>query len=398
MTGWRSQLTRLYSILVSAAWICSCGGLSPPQVPAFDPVAQPNVQDVESVVFLYGDAGAVRDDNSPLLVRLRKDIEHWSAALDADSSVLVVALGDNVYPSGVAAPNTQGYPADTAVVMSQVRLVAGPHARERGARAYFVAGNHDWNRDEDREGLAQLKHFEHLIDAVRARDGVNVRLVPAAGTGGPHVVDWGRSFRILLLDTAWWILQASDAAQDSMLSRIDSAVATRGDRAIMIGSHHAFISGGTHGGHIAPHPTAAIHYLLSKSGTILEDITSRPYRRLDQGLRNTFERHEPPLIFAGGHDHSLQVITGVRPTDPTVSLVSGAASKLDDVRNERGMRFARSAPGYMRVIIEKSGGVTAFVESADPAYLECPGNETERVQCMTEGAAAFRTVYSQRVR
>lgn len=379
-------------------WICSCGGLSPPPVPDFDPVAQPNVRDVESVVFLYGDAGAVRDDNSPLLVRLRKDIEHWSAALDADSAVLVVALGDIVYPSGVAAPNTQAYIADTAVVMSQVRLVAGPQARKRGARAYFVAGNHDWNRTGGREGLAHLKHMESLIDAVRARDSVNVRLVPAAGTGGPHVVDWGRYFRILLLDTAWWILQASDAAQDSVLRRIDTAVANRGDRAIMIASHHAFISGGSHGGHIALRPTAAIHYLLSKSGTILEDITSRPYRRLDQGLRNTFERHEPPLIFAGGHDHSLQVIAGVEPTDPTVNLISGAASKLADVGNERGMRFARSTPGYMRVIIEKSGAVMAFVESADPAYLECPDNETDHVQCMTDGVAAFRTVYSQRVR
>ena len=50
---------------------------------------------------------------------------------------------------------------------------------------------------------------------------------------------------------------------------------------------------------------------------MLEDITSLPYRRLAQGLRNTFARNEPPLIFAGGHEHSLQVIEGVEPTDPT---------------------------------------------------------------------------------
>ena len=111
--------------------------------------------------------------------------------------------------------------ADTAIALSQLRLVAGPNAREHGARAYFVAGNHDWKNDRDREGLEQLKHLEALIDAVRTRDGLNVRLVPAAGRGGPHVIDWGPHFRILLLDTAWWILQSSDTAQSSMLSRIE---------------------------------------------------------------------------------------------------------------------------------------------------------------------------------
>jgi hypothetical protein len=339
----------------------------------------------------------VNEDDSPLLVRLKKDIEEWSAALAADSSVLVIGLGDVVYPYGMAAPDTKGYDADTAVALSQLRLVAGANARSHGARAYFVAGNHDWKSDRDQEGLEQLKHLEALIEAVRERDGIRVHLVPAAGTGGPHV-DWGRFFRILLLDTAWWILQASDTAQTSLLTRVGEAVSTRGEREIMIASHHPFISGGPHGGHISMRSAMGMKYPLSKSGAMLEDITSLPYRRLADGLRNIFARYEPPMIFAGGHEHSLQVIGGVEPTDPTLNLVSGSASKLSDVGSERGMRFARSAPGYMRVIVEKNGGVTVFVESADPDYLKCPEDESDRVQCMKDGAAAFHTVYAQRLR
>lgn len=393
----RGSLGRCIRVVFCAVLIASCG-VRAPVLPAHDPIPQPDVRDVESVVFLFGDAGAVREDDSPLLVRLRKDIEDWSAVLEADSSVLVIALGDVVYPNGVSAPGTAGYDADTAIAMSQLRLIAGPNARRRGARAYFVAGNHDWKDDRDVEGLEQLKHLDALIEAVRARDGISAQLVPVVGTGGPHVIDWGRYFRILLLDTSWWILQASGTAQTDMLNRIDNAVSARGERDIMIMSHHPFISAGPHGGNISKRSGMGMRYPLSKSGAILQDITSLPYRRLEEGLRSIFERHEPPLIFAGGHEHSLQVIAGVEPTDPAINLVSGSVSKLADVGSERGMRFGRSAPGYMRVVIEKNGGVTIFVESTDSDYMKCPANENERARCMRDGLAAFHTVYSQRLR
>ena len=41
----------------------------------------------------------------------------------------------------------------TATLMSQVRLVTGPAALARHARAYFVAGNHDWGLKEEFEGI-----------------------------------------------------------------------------------------------------------------------------------------------------------------------------------------------------------------------------------------------------
>jgi hypothetical protein len=222
--------------------------------------------------------------------------------------------------------------------------------------------------------------------------------VPSAGKGGPFVIDWGRYFRILLLDTAWWILQSSDSTQTGVLNRVGTAVAARGQREIMIASHHPFISGGPHGGHISIKSGMGMRYPLSKSGAMLQDITSLPYRRLANGLRDIFASNEPPLIFAGGHEHSLQVIAGVEATDPKVNLVSGSASKLSEVGNERGMLSARSAPGYMRVLIEKNGGITVFVESAAAEYVKCPEDEVEHASCMTRGATAFSTAYSQRIR
>lgn len=376
----------------------SCSPRSPTPLPLPDPVTEPDPEDVESVVFLYGDAGAVHDDNSPLLSRLRYDIERWSASLEGDSSVIVIALGDIVYPDGVRSPDTNEYPADTAIAMSQVRLVTGPYARDHGARAFILAGNHDWAGLRGWEGVARLRNLDYVLERARTRDSAAVRLVPTAGTGGPFVIDVGDNLRILMIDTAWWLLESSATTKAAVLQGVDEAIASAGDREIVIATHHPFKSGGPHGGNFAFWQTAGARYLLSKSGAILQDVTSVPYRELEYGLRDIFERHGVPLVFAGGHEHSLQVIDGTEPTDPTSNLVSGAGSKLSNVGPEPGLRFARSSPGYMRLIFEKDGGVTLFVESADRAYLKCPDSEPERAQCMANGFAAFSPLYSQRLR
>lgn len=399
MMGPRPRVRRAVPrVVVIGLLVASCGSRSPTLPPLPEPVAEPDPGDVESVVFLYGDAGAVHDYNSPLLARLKHDIERWSASLENDSSVVAIALGDVVYPEGVRPRDTEHYHADTAVAMSQARLVAGPSAREHGARAFFLAGNHDWGELKGWPGVARLRDLADLLELAHTRDTLAVRLVPVPGTGGPYVIDLGRRLRILMLDTAWWLLESSATTQQAVLGGIDAATASAGDRHILIAAHHPFKSGGPHGGNFAFWQTAGARYLLSKSGAILQDLTSAPYRQLEHGLRAIFERLGTPLVFAGGHEHSLQVLEGTEPTDPASNLVSGAGSKLSDVGPEPGMRFARSSPGYMRLIFEKDGGVTLFVESAGREYLKCPGHEPERAQCMTNGFVAFQTWYSQRLR
>lgn len=93
---------------------------------------------------------------SPVLQRLQRDVDEWAGRLDPDSAVAVLILGDIVYPTGLHPPESRWFDHDTAVVMSQVRLVSGPEALRRGARAYFVAGNHDRGLREDFAGAMRL--------------------------------------------------------------------------------------------------------------------------------------------------------------------------------------------------------------------------------------------------
>jgi hypothetical protein len=371
---------------------------SPAPLPAPRFIAAPDSSEVESVIFLMGDAGDAQSERSPVLHRLAMDIEAWSARLDRDSAVAMLVLGDVVYPEGLRPQGTGHYSRDTAVVMSQVRLVSGPAALARGSVAYFLAGNHDWGLRRHWPGYIRLRNLEEFLDHARTVTGANVRLSPPAGSGGPEVVDFGQHVRLLLLDTAWWLLEGDEAAKEVVLEGIDRAMAEAVGREIVVAAHHPFASAGPHGGQFSFWETAGFRYILYRSGAILQDITSGPYRELERGLRPIFSKHGPPVAFVGGHEHSLQLLEGVRPSDPRFHVVSGSMSKNTEVGKADGLLFGVSAPGYVRLMIERDGGMTLFVEAAPPEFLHCPAAEPARAQCMQRGLAAFRTMYSVRIK
>lgn len=366
--------------------------LPPPQF-----VAAPSPSDVDRVLFLLGDPGEARGTNYPILVRIQQDIEWWSESLAADTAVALLILGDLIYPDGLPEPGTAEFPADSAILMDQVHLVAGPAALRRGTQAYFIPGNHDWGLDAEHVGPVRLQRIEDFLEAAAAETGAGVRLAPEAGKGGPHVVDWGR-VRLLLLDTAWWLVPADDAARTTTLEQVDSAMAGAGDRDVLFAAHHPFASAGEHGGSRKFWELFGFEYILNRSGAILQDLSSIPYQRLLRGLRAIFARRGPPLAFIGGHEHNLQVLDAVEPTDPRYSLVSGSGSKLTAVGRAPGLRYGEAVPGYIRLVFEKNGGVIVFVEAVSEEYLSCPSGEPGRSECMARGVAAFRTVYSQRLR
>lgn len=141
-----------------------------------------------------------------------------------------------------------------------------------------------------------------------------------------------------------------------------------------------------------------LHALLRNAGVILQDLNSRPYRELELGLRGIFTRTGPPFAFIGGHEHSLQLIERVEPSDPRYSIVSGSGSNLTSVGFQPGLRFARSAPGYMRLLIRQDGGMHLTTMATGERYLLCPADERRRAECMARGVAAFEVVHSERLR
>ena len=384
------------SAVLATLALLGCGEEAP-DLPRVPPVPQPT-SEPEAVLFLLGDAGLARGLDTPLLTSLTQDVELWSARVGTAGSVVVLVLGDVVYPDGMRAPGTADFWADSARAADQIDVVLGQAAGAGGARMLFLAGNHDWGLAKDREGARQLRNLEAFLDRASAR-GAPVDLVPQAGTGGPAVLDVG-PFRLIMLDTAWWILDAEPQAKAPVIEGVAEALRTAGDRDVIVAAHHPYLSAGPHGGVVPFWKTVGVRYVLARSGAVLQNLNSRPYRDLVRGLEALFEEHGRPLLFAGGHEHSLQLIAHADSVAPRFTAISGAGSKLSAVGYTPGMLFGASQPGYMRVVAWRDGTVDLAVEAAPERFLSCPelapAEELER--CMLEGVSAFTEVFSMRIK
>jgi hypothetical protein len=402
--GWELGPRRplFFSVLFTASIL---GGLvvlaagdaatDPPSAPHLEP--EPDSTAVESVLLLLGDAGEARSTSSPILHRVHAEVERWARVIDRDSTVVVVLLGDIVYPAGVRERGSLEWPEDSARVADQAALVDGPTARARGARALFVAGNHDWGERREYEGAVRLHALDELLHSLH-RAGLAVDLAPPAGTGGPAIVDVGAHLRLVLLDTAWWLLAADDAPRVPVLRGVSDALASAGDRAVVIGAHHPFASGGPHSGVSVVGRFLGVRELLSRSGALLQDLDSRPYSDLRSGLLRIFAEHGSPALFAGGHEHSIQLLRGLSENEPRRTLVSGSASKLTGVGMVPGVIFARSEPGFARLLVLKDGTLHLTIETAPPEFSICAeGEEAQQIRCMGAGVSAYRVVWSERL-
>jgi hypothetical protein len=357
-------------------------------------VPLPQPAEVDAVVFLVGDAGATLKNHTPLLPALQSDIERWSGALRRDSAVSILFLGDNVYPQGVHDRDSRYFEMDSLRLWSQIDLVAGPNATRHGTVGIFLTGNHDWGNTVGEAGLKRVQNMGAQIHAGR-QAGRYVSMLPAPGDPGPVVRDLRRNVRIAFFDTHWFLQERSTAQHNQYFERLAEALEGARDREVILVAHHPYYSAGPHGAIVPGYHTLGIAYVLKQAGALVQDLNSPPYDRLLVGLRRTFEAsRRPPLVYAGGHDHSLQVLTGADDADPRFMLVSGAGSKLSSLQMGPGLVWGQADPGYMMLVFRKDDGVDLFVIAGDKQYKECAGTDSVVAKCMLDGRNAFKVTYS----
>lgn len=384
------------SLLALTAAACATPSQGP--LPPWKPVPEPDPSEVESVVIFIGDPGQADWKRAPILADIGREVEWWAGELDRDSAVMVVVLGDIVYPAGMRDPGTEPFATDSLHLEAQIDMVDGPRARRYAAAAYFIAGNHDWGMARGPDGKRRIRTMGEFLDRNRERRGLNVDLLPEAGEPGPAVVDVGENLRMILLDTAWWLLAWEPHAKPGLIDRIEEAMAQAGERHVVIAAHHPWRSAGPHGGLVDFWSTLGIRWLLYKTGSLLQDINSRPMQDLRRYLEDVFLRQERPLLFMGGHEHSLQVMEGVKPQDPRWIAVSGTGSKVTEVADGPGMRYRAEKVGYMTLVTLRDGGTILYVRGTDESWVACP-NEAypDAAECMAAAAPLFETLFSIRL-
>lgn len=323
-----------------------------------------NRDSVAYTLLLIGDAGLPEPSagGDPVLRALREAIRE-----DDPERTFVVYLGDNLYPHGlVDSTETVERALGERILKSQINAVLEP-----GARGVLVPGNHDWDAGSG-DGWRYIRRQDRFVDL---HGKGRVAMLPNNGCPGPEVLDLNPTLRLIVLDTQWWLQpgggrpegpssQCAVKNEQQVVDSVRAVLASAGGRRTVVVGHHPLVSGGEHGGYFDWPTYLQIHPYVRNGGVFArQDVTGREYTRMRIWLAGAFQQN-PPLIYAAGHEHNLQVF---RRAPARYQVVSGAGiyGHTTTVRAITGTRYARRASGFQRVSFLKDGRVRLAVLVVD---------------------------------
>jgi hypothetical protein len=303
-----------------------------------EPVPLPELSDAPAFrLILAGDGGRPSSEQDPTLALLAR----WSD--EHPERTRVVYLGDNVYPAGLQ----DGDRARGERILLQ-QLEAG------AARKIFVPGNHDWG----------YTLFEQLTPGVLANQQAFIEahadrasFVPRDGCPGPEEIELlapeeelRGGLYVLALDFHWWLLPEEyrplcdgiDSTAD-FIEGLQEAVAEHSDHNLVVVAHHPILSGGPHGG-ASRGFWMDLGAALARRFYSLQDMLEPGYAEMVDVVSDVLDDH-PPVVVAGGHDHSLQVLES--GDIARLVIVSGAASRTSGVIPLEGTLFAHAHLGFV---------------------------------------------------
>jgi hypothetical protein len=359
------------ALLLFLVSLGSCAGKAPPLPPPVPPAAS---RETEVSLFLIGDAGEPREGGDPVLLALEAQIA------SSPGRVVAVFLGDNVYNYGLPPIDAEDRTEMERRLRDQIEAANGAE------RVVFVPGNHDWNNGKE-GGWEAIRRQEEFIR--EHGDAGRIVLSPEGGCPGPRVLELGPELTLIAIDTHWWLHEREKPGPETCEPGTEEAVALKlraslsskkGKHAVVV-AHHPLLSSGSHGGYFnwqdhlfpltrawkglwLPLPGIGSLYPLARTlGATSQDLSSDENRHMREALEEAF-RGDPPLVFAAGHEHTLEVLRG----DAALNLlVSGAGyyGHTSPTKWRPETRYQKAASGFMRLDFLRSGGVRLGVLLVD---------------------------------
>lgn len=345
----------------------TCGGHGPRIVPV--PADRPASEDVVTRFILIGDAGAPSPED-PVLAALSR------AGAEIPDRTIVVFLGDNIYPRGLPPEGSDDRERAEQRLDRQIDAV-----RRGGTRAIFVPGNHDWAR----MGAGGLEAVRREEARVETAGGGRMEWLPEDGCPGPSIRDYP-GVRLVVLDTQWWLTTdypkgCSEVSDGDHLAALAAAVRPANGLPVVVAGHHPLASMGEHGGQFGledhlfplralkkwawlPLPLIGSLYPFARENGISDqDLSGAGNRRMRAAFANAFGDH-PPLVYAAGHEHALQVFRGTVARWLPVSG-SGFFGHGSRVFWSDSTEYASSAGGFMLLDVTREGRFRLAVEEVD---------------------------------
>lgn len=293
-----------------------------------------STKDFEFRVILIGDAGHPSEEfREPVLVALERD-----ASVNPDSTA-VVFLGDNIYPRGLAEDYDPFRKEYERRIDEQFLAVSNA-----GADAFFIPGNHDWAHGSYIGWERIIRQSNQIVNKAVE----NIQFVPLLGCPGPEYVDYGNDVRIIFIDSQWWLQESNKplpsdsiclyATEEGILNALDTLLSSSDKKLNIVTAHHPLKTYGPHGGyydwkdHIfplrnieeylwIPLPIIGSLYPIARGmGVTPQDLTNDTYKHYIASIESVLQKYNN-VLFAAGHEHSLQILEGI---NNNLYLVSGS--------------------------------------------------------------------------
>lgn len=348
------MLFRLIGIGFLSALIwegCSVGRMwHAKSLKSFPPPKDPPVYSI----WLLGDAGRLPQGPAKALFDSLK-----AQLTRASSHSMLVFLGDNVYPQGLASEGHSERSRQEEILARQVALY-----ESFPGTVLWLAGNHDWQRGGPEGWPARLRQ-EAWIEKKSERGNV---YLPDSGCPGPYVLRPNPGLALVALDTQWWLHETErpmhscglETEDDFLKNLKDTLAHLWGSRVVLVG-HHPLLSRGPHGGaypwqaHVfplaehfrwgwIPMPLLGTAYVLMRRAGYIQDLTHRHYQRWRDTLLSALKKH-PGSVYVSGHDHGLQYLK----KDNIHFLVSGSGSETSHIVRGRNLMAAANRRGYVKL-------------------------------------------------
>ena len=263
----------------------------------------------------------------------------------------IVLLGDNIYPTGLPAPDHPGRAAAEARFQTLLKTLS----RFQG-NVVLLSGNHDWNKGRP-DGWEYLRRQEAYVH----HHLPTAHYLPAGGVPGPVSLPLAEGLLLVVLNTQWWVQPGPRPAADARqpFQELRALLEANRHQQVVVAGHHPLYSNALHGGKFTAKqhvfPLTTVHkraYLpLPFIGSMLplyrkwvgaaEDMAHPRYRKMRRRLLRVLKDF-PGVIYAAGHDHNLQYFQ----RQEGHYLVSGAGSKTAFVQKGGRATFVHEHQGF----------------------------------------------------
>ncbi|MDO6766916.1 MULTISPECIES: metallophosphoesterase [Cellulophaga] len=321
-------------------------------------IDKPTTKEISHTFYLMGDAGL-----SPI-GGMNANLKALKKRLNiADKNSTAIFLGDNIYPAGLPDPidSTMAFRTAASHLNAQVATLEN----FKGSK-FFIPGNHDWYT----EGLKGLKREQKYIQ--RALDSDEVYFPE---DGCPiEIIEINDDVVVIAIDTEWYLTdwnkrpgindKCEIKSRAKFLIELEDAIKDNRERTTIIAMHHPMFTYGEHGGHTSfkrqfypshnsiPLPILGsfANILRKTAGPSIEDVNNSLYRDLKNKV-TTLAQYSDKVIFASGHEHTLQYIV----EKSTPQIVSGSGSKKGHTKLLNGSEFTTGHMGYSVLEVYKDG-------------------------------------------